>query len=80
MEETRAVARLPGLDIAIDHRVGEDAEIIAISLRATPGFAAVAAWLDPVTVMRAWMAPWAALNPWLATVLPPAERRALPRS
>ena len=92
MEETRAVARLPGLDIAIDHRVEDDAETIVVSLRATPGFEAVAAWLDPMTMMRAWMAPWAALNPWLAAVLPPAEpasprlppaepvRRALPRS
>lgn len=82
MDETRAVARLPGLDIAIDHRVEDDAETIVISLRAAPGFEAVATWLDPVTMMRAWMAPWAAFNPWLAAVLPPAEpvRRALPRS
>ena len=82
MEETRAVARLPGLDIAIDHRVEDDAETIVVSLRATPGFEAVAAWLDPMTMMRASMAPWAALNPWLAAVLPSAEpvKRALPRS
>ncbi len=53
MEETRAVARLPGLDIAIDHRVEDDAETIVVSLRATPGFEAVAAWLDPMTMMRA---------------------------
>ena len=81
MDETRAVARLPGLDITIDHRVEEDAEVINISLRATPGFEAVAAWLDPMTMMRAWMAPWAAFNPWLAAALPPAgPERQLPRS
>lgn len=81
MDETRAVARLPGLDIAIDHRVEEDAEVINISLRATPGFEAVAAWLDPMTMMRAWMTPWMAFNPWLAAALPPAKpERQLPRA
>ena len=81
MDETRAVARLPGLDIAIDHRVEDDAEVINISLRGTPGFEAVAAWLDPMMIMRAWMVPWAAFNPWLAAALPPAgPERQLPRS
>ena len=42
MDETRAVARLPHLDIEIVHRrlEGEQAEHLAISLRATPSFAA----------------------------------------
>jgi hypothetical protein len=80
MDETRAVARLPGLDVAIDHRVESGAETITVSLRATPGFEAVAAWLDPLA-MRAWMTPWLGLNPWLAAALPPAERAPrLPRS
>ena len=42
---------------------------------------AVAAWLDPMTMMRAWMTPRAAFNPWLAAALPPAEpERQLPRA
>jgi hypothetical protein len=82
MDETRAVARLPGLDIRIDHRVEPDAETIVIALRATPGFEAVAGWLDPAAMLRLWMAPWLAFNPWLAAALPqPASpRRELPQS
>jgi hypothetical protein len=77
MDETRAVARLPGLDIAIEHRVEADAELLTVSLRATPGFDAVAQWLDPQRALALWMglnpwlAPWLAANPFLALPVPP---------
>lgn len=63
-DDTRAVARLPNLEIEIRHRWAPDegAEYLSVSLRATPGLDAVAAWLDPFAHLRAW----ASLNPWLA--------------
>lgn len=75
MDETRAVARLPGLDIAIAHKVDADAEILTVSLRATPGFEAVAGWLDPQRVLGLWMGlnPWLAMNPFLALPRPPGR-------
>ena len=62
MDETRAIARLPHLEIEIRHRrLPEDqAEHLAISLRATPSFAAFA---DFVERQALW--PWLALQPWL---------------
>ena len=63
-QDTRAVARLPSLEIEIRHRHNpeEGAEILAVTLRATPGLDAVAAWLSPWRVLETA----AALNPWLA--------------
>ena len=63
MDETRAVARLPHLDIEIVHRrlEGEQAEHLAISLRATPSFAAFRRHLEAQVPL--W--PWLALNPFL---------------
>ena len=48
MGETRAIARLPHLEIEIRHRrlPEEQAEQLAISLRATPSFAAFAEFLE----------------------------------
>jgi hypothetical protein len=48
MDETKAVARLPNLDIEIRHRRApeEVAEYLSISLRATPSFRAMADHLD----------------------------------
>jgi hypothetical protein len=48
MDETKAVARLPNLDIEIRHRrmPEEAAEYLSISLRATPSFRAMADHLD----------------------------------
>lgn len=62
MDETRAIARLPHLEIEIRHRrlPEEQAEQLAISLRATPSFAAFAAFLER---QAPW--PWLALQPWL---------------
>ena len=62
MDETRARARLPHLKIEIRHRrlPEEQAEQLAISLRATPSFAAFAEFLER---QAPW--PWLALQPWL---------------
>ena len=48
MDETKAVARLPNLDIEIRHRrmPEESAEYLSVSLRATPSFRAMADHLD----------------------------------
>jgi predicted kinase len=63
MEEPRAVAHLPHLEIEIVHRQlpGEQAEQLAISLRATPSLDAFARHLEA----QAPMWPWLALNPFL---------------
>ena len=62
MDETRAIARLPHLDVEIWHRrlPEEQAEQLAISLRATPSFADFAKILER---QAPW--PWLALQPWL---------------
>jgi hypothetical protein len=80
MDETRAVARLPGLDIRIGRRVEPDVETIVVALRATPDFDAVGHWLDPAAMLRLWMAPWLAFNPWLAAALPRPTSERLPHS
>ena len=71
-DDTRAVAKLPNLEIEIRHRKAADegAEYLSVSLRATPDLAAVAAWLDPFAVMRAWVS----FNPWLALWAAPSGR------
>jgi hypothetical protein len=71
MDETRAVARLPRLDIEISHRREDQAELLTVSLRATPGFDAVAEWLDPGHLLRVWASfnPWLAFNPWIGPAL-----------
>lgn len=53
MTETRAVAKLPSLDVEIRHRhvPEEGAEYIAITLKATPDLESVAAWLDPLRML-----------------------------
>lgn len=62
--ETRAVARLPHLDIELHHRKpGDDgAETLSITLRGTPDLDAAMALLDPFGLVAAW----ASFNPWLA--------------
>lgn len=70
VEDTRAVARLPRLDIEICHRKlpEEGAELLAVSLRATPDLGTSAAWLDPLGLARSGrlLAAWTAFNPWFA--------------
>jgi hypothetical protein len=70
MDETRAVAHLPNLDIEILHRQlpDEHAEQLLISLRGQPSFEAFGRWLDAARPASAWLA----LNPffaWQRTVL-----------
>ena len=86
MDETIARAELPNLDIEIMHRrlPDEQAEYLAISLRATPSFGAVARVLEaggPPTWPWLAMAPFAvwtrmmqaAWAPWLAVGPRPLE-------
>ena len=62
MDETRATAQLPSLDVEILHRrlPEEQAEQLAISLKATPSFGEFARFLER---QAPW--PWLALQPWL---------------
>ncbi len=64
-DDTRAVARLPNLEIEIRHRRDpeERAEYLTVSLKATPDLDAALAWLDPRRAALAWAT---AFNPWLA--------------
>ena len=64
IEETRAVAALPHLDIEIHHRHDpeEGAEYLSILLRATPNLGTAAQIFDPLGLLSAT----AAWNPWLA--------------
>jgi hypothetical protein len=70
LDETRAVARLPHLDVEIHHRrlPEENAELLTISLRAVPNLDAAAALLDPfrLTDPARLLRAWATFNPWLA--------------
>ena len=77
MDETRATARLPHLEIEIVHRrlPEEQAEQLAISLRASPSFDALARSFDAQALLWPWYAAhplvvWqrllqAAWQPWL---------------
>jgi hypothetical protein len=60
MDETRAVAKLPHLDIEVTHRrlSEENAEQLTISVRAVPSLGAVARWLE---LHPAW--PWLVMSP-----------------
>lgn len=69
---TRAIARLPGLDIAIEHRRLDDAERISIHLQAAPSFAAFSDALGIANPFAFWarsaqfaFLPWLAWSPWL---------------
>ncbi len=55
-DDTRAVARLPGLDIEIVHRraVEGDAEQISIILRAAPSFEALGRALEAANPFAFW--------------------------
>ncbi len=75
--ETRAVARLPNLDIDIRHRrfVDGDGEEIAISLKARPSFEAFGRFLDASPPLLLWMRMvQLAWSPWLPGLLPPHRR------
>jgi hypothetical protein len=63
MDETRARARLPHLNVEIVHRrlPEEQTEQLAISLKASPSFDAFARSLDAGALL--W--PWLAANPFV---------------
>jgi hypothetical protein len=74
IEETRATAKLPGLDVEIVHRRTEDAsaELITISLRATPSVEAFSRYLETANPFLAWTRMMElAWQPWLSAFLPP---------
>ena len=84
VDETRAVARLPHLEIEIRHRKvpEEGAELLSINLRATPDLDSAVALLDPFRLVdptRLWST-WATFNPWLAWLELAAPRALLPRA
>ena len=76
---TRAAARLPGLDIAVEHRRSQNAEQISIHLQAMPSFAAFGDYLDAANPFAFWMQAvqwaWSPWLPWLNAArapMPPA--------
>ncbi len=73
-DETRAVARLPHLDIELHHRKDPEhgVETLSVTLRGRPDLDAAVSLLDPFRLLAAW----SAFNPWLAAWLPPAARAA----
>jgi hypothetical protein len=81
---TRAVAHLPGLDIAIEHRRSPNAETISIHLQAVPSFEAFGRYLEATNPFAFWMkAAQLAWMPWLyatpALALPEQTNTALPK-
>jgi hypothetical protein len=69
-DETKAVARLPGLDIEIVHRRSPlgDAEEISISLQATPSFDAFGRFLEATNPFLFWTRfARMAWTPWLSS-------------
>lgn len=73
-DETRALARLPNLDIELVHRQARDggAEEIALRLRAVPSFAALEPLLAAANPFLLWAkAAELAWAPWLALLAPP---------
>jgi hypothetical protein len=78
MDETKAVARLPNLDIEIRHRRApeEAAEYLSISLRATPSFRAMEDHLDAHALqlfnpLNFWLTAFQAAQAFWAPFLPP---------
>jgi hypothetical protein len=80
VDATRAIARLPGLDIEIVHRrsPGGDAEQISINLQAVPSFAAFGRFVERANPFAFWaQALQQTRLPWLAAaqaVVPPDLR------
>jgi hypothetical protein len=76
MDEIRATARLPHLNVEIVHRrlPEQQMEQLAISLSARPSFHAFARFMDAQALF--W--PWFALNPlviWQRLLLDPGRER-----
>jgi hypothetical protein len=60
MDETKATARLPGLDIELKRRVDEQegAEYVSVTLRAVPSLEAFAGVLQPMALPLALWQSW----------------------
>ncbi len=76
-DETRAFARLPGLDIAVLHRGarGGDGEQVMIAMRAVPSFRALGRPMGAADPLLLWMgltqAVWASWLGYLAAAATP---------
>jgi hypothetical protein len=86
IDMTRAVARMPGLEIEIVHRrPSDDVEQISINLQATPSFEAFGRWFQTANPFVFWVqAAQMAWQPWLefartVTPRPQAPAAAPPR-
>ncbi|GEM_PF-1214602 len=68
MDETKAIARLTGLDIKVTRRkpAHEVAEYLTVSVRADPSFAAVGDAMMPAALSAFGMAPIMWWHGWLA--------------
>jgi hypothetical protein len=79
-EDTRAVARLPNLDIEILHRRpwSGEAEMLSITLRATPSFEAFSSFLEAANPALFWLRAFElAWSPWLRLGLPAPRANSL---
>lgn len=77
---TRATARLPGLDIEIEHRRAADSEQISVHMRAMPSFEAFGRYIGNANPFAFWAQAaqlmWLPFLPWLdaARALMPPRR------
>jgi hypothetical protein len=73
IDETKATARLPGLDIEILRRRSPegDAELLSVKLQATPSFAAFGDYLETANPFALWLRlAELAWRPWLGALAP----------
>lgn len=78
-EATRATARLPGLDIEIEHRRSAEAERISVHVQAMPSFESFSRTLEAGNPFAFWTAaarmawlPWLAVfGPWFGASFGP---------
>lgn len=81
MDETKATARLPGLDIELKRRVDaqEGAEYVSVTLRATPSLDAFAGALQPMALPLAlWQSWFAMAQAFWQPFLPAGSERSSP--
>jgi hypothetical protein len=73
IDETKATARLPGLDIEILRRRSPkgDADLLSVKLQATPSFAAFGEYLESANPWTLWLRlAELAWRPWLGAFGP----------
>lgn len=77
-DETRAVARLPHLDVEVVHRRAWDgeAEQLSVTLRGVPSFEAFGQFVEATNPFALWMGLMqAAWSPWLGLLGAAAPQR-----